>query len=279
MPEASTTTSSVVFVLSGGVTNTDPTASLGGPPSANPVLPASLNSLFDDVTGAEVSAGRIDHRCVYVFNDGADTIVDVEAFISEEYPLGSTTELGVSEANEVQVVSVTNSPTGGTFALILGAETTGPMTWNPSNAATAGIIQAALQPLLQGAGATVAAGTASNSFVVTWAGDNRHRKIPLMTIDVSGLAYNNFDPPPGGIVVEQVSGGPINSLAPLIDSAVAAPVGVNFDVPSSAFPFDIGTLRSGEGFPLWVRRTTDSEAEPTSTDGLVIKVMGDRILT
>ena len=60
--------------LSGGAANTDKNAALGGARStaAGGIVPTALtaNSLFDDVTGAEETAGDIEYRCVYVYNSG-----------------------------------------------------------------------------------------------------------------------------------------------------------------------------------------------------------------
>lgn len=60
--------------LSGGTSNTDPNAALGGARStqAGGIVPTSLtaNSLFDDVSGAEEQAGDTEYRCVYVRNSG-----------------------------------------------------------------------------------------------------------------------------------------------------------------------------------------------------------------
>lgn len=56
--------------LSGGATNADPFKSLGG--ALSPAL-APLR-LFDDVSGAEASAGRTEYRLVYVYNNRSTTL-------------------------------------------------------------------------------------------------------------------------------------------------------------------------------------------------------------
>lgn len=275
MPDPSTTTGPLVFQLSGGVTNTDPSSSIGGPASANPVLPDTLNALFDDVTGTEVLAGQIDYRCIYVFNDGAPALADVTCWIDYEYPDGADTAIGVPVVNEVQVVSFTGDPTGGTFTLAIDDQATDAITWNPSNLVTAGSIQTALNDIENGEGAVVTVGDTANSFVVTFEGVNRHRRVPTMSTDGSGLLYTGD--PPEISVAETTLGYPINAVASLSDSTVTTPVGVTFSVPTLDSPADIGWLRSGEGFPVWVRRTALSEAEPTAEDGVVLKVAGDII--
>ena len=60
--------------LSGGVSNTDPAASIGGAMSTEAggvITTAELNNLFDNVTGDESAAGMVDYRCVYIENDHA----------------------------------------------------------------------------------------------------------------------------------------------------------------------------------------------------------------
>lgn len=71
--------------------------------------------------------------------------------------------------NEIQTVSITGAPTGGSFTLTFGAQTTGAIAWN----ATAAQVQSALQALSSiGAGnVSVAGGPGpSSAWVVTFTG-------------------------------------------------------------------------------------------------------------
>ncbi|NOJ28233.1 MAG: hypothetical protein DA330_09515 [Nitrososphaera sp.] len=56
------------FHLSGGAGNTDPNAALGGAISTTQLTDNTLNNLWDDVSGAESSAGDTEYRCIYVKN-------------------------------------------------------------------------------------------------------------------------------------------------------------------------------------------------------------------
>lgn len=56
------------YHLSGGSGNTDPNASLGGARSTTEVTDNVDNNLFDDVSGAEHTAGDVEYRCIYVRN-------------------------------------------------------------------------------------------------------------------------------------------------------------------------------------------------------------------
>ena len=62
------------FHLSGGAANADPNASLGGAISNNQIVGGSLHNLFDQVAGAESSAGDSEYRCFYVRNNSAQTL-------------------------------------------------------------------------------------------------------------------------------------------------------------------------------------------------------------
>lgn len=64
--------SELEFRLSGGASNTDPNASLGGAMSTvagGLITSGVLNNLWDDVTGDESSAGDTEYRCIYIRND------------------------------------------------------------------------------------------------------------------------------------------------------------------------------------------------------------------
>lgn len=69
----------IKWYLSGGAENTSAAASLGGVRSATTV---TQDALFDDVSGAEATAGHTDYRCIYVRNEDADTLSDCFVWIS-----------------------------------------------------------------------------------------------------------------------------------------------------------------------------------------------------
>ena len=65
----------LIWRLSGGATNTDPAAALGGAMStaAGGVITKTktFNSIFDDISGAEAAAGDVEYRCIYIHNEHA----------------------------------------------------------------------------------------------------------------------------------------------------------------------------------------------------------------
>jgi hypothetical protein len=65
----------LIWRLSGGATNTDPAAALGGAMSTEALgvitKTKTFNSIFDDISGAEAAAGDIEYRCIYIHNEHA----------------------------------------------------------------------------------------------------------------------------------------------------------------------------------------------------------------
>lgn len=122
MPIAS---SDIVFRLSGGGTNTDPDAALGGAMSTQAgglITSAQLNNLFDDVSGDESSAGDTEYRCMYVENNhGSLTLSAIKAWISaasasadSEYAIGLD-PAGVN-GTATTIANESTAPTGVTFS-------------------------------------------------------------------------------------------------------------------------------------------------------------------
>jgi hypothetical protein len=261
------------FYLSGGSNNSDPTLSLGGPPSVVAIEDV-LNNLFDDVTGDQVADGRTDYRCFYVVNDTADTYLDLKLWIEAEYPGGASVELGVSPNDEVQLIELTGSPVGGSFRLTLdGYETTDiAYTANPTDLAAN--VETALRGLPNATEVTVEALT-TDTVRATFGGVNSNHKYPLLS-----LSANNFDPTSAdATITESVAGSPINLEAPDIESATTAPTGVLFTSPTESLPLTIGQINPTEVFPVWIKRITDPETDPVALDGVQIKMQADLLLS
>ena len=65
------TSSNIKFYLSGGTSNSNVNASIGGAISSTEVTDDSLHNLFDKTLGTESTAGDIEYRCIYVKNTHA----------------------------------------------------------------------------------------------------------------------------------------------------------------------------------------------------------------
>ena len=72
------------YRLTGGSTNTDPDASLGGAMSDTQVSGTALNNIFDDVTPTEANDGDTEYRAIDVYNSGDAQAESVEIYMSTE---------------------------------------------------------------------------------------------------------------------------------------------------------------------------------------------------
>lgn len=114
--------SDLVLRFSGGASNSDPNASLGGAKSSNAVVDATLHNLFDQVSGAESEAGDTEYRCVYVHNSHATlTLQNAVAWITSNTPAsGSDINIGLGSSavngTEQTVANESTAPTAVTFS-------------------------------------------------------------------------------------------------------------------------------------------------------------------
>ena len=107
----------IQYRLSGGSSNSDPAASLGGVKSST-----AASNYFDDVSSAEASAGDTEYRCVYVHNNhGTLSLIGAKVFIQTNTPSSATDVaigLGSSAINgtEQTVADESTAPTGVSFS-------------------------------------------------------------------------------------------------------------------------------------------------------------------
>lgn len=112
----------IQFRLSGGASNSDPNASLGGVESSTEITDATVNNLYDDVSGDESSAGDTEYRCFYVHNAHATlTLQSAKLWIYSNTPDSDTNvQVGLGtagvNATEQTVADESTAPTGVTFS-------------------------------------------------------------------------------------------------------------------------------------------------------------------
>ena len=115
-------TSDIEYRLSGGAANSDPDAALGGAKSSSVITSGGANNLFDDVSGAEGSAGDTEYRCMYVHNDhGSLSLTVAVAWISaESSSADSAYDIGLDPAGvngtATTVADESTAPGGVTFS-------------------------------------------------------------------------------------------------------------------------------------------------------------------
>jgi len=113
--------------LSGGAANADPNAALGGIISSVELSGTPLHNLFDQVDGAEASAGDTEYRCIYVKNTHATlTAQNLKVWVNSESASADTDEeigLGTSaiSGTEQTVADEDTAPIGVTFAQANGS--------------------------------------------------------------------------------------------------------------------------------------------------------------
>lgn len=89
----------ILYLLTGGASNADPNASLGGAVSSTQISGAA-NSLFDDVSAGELTAGDIEYRCIAVKNNHGSLALQNAVVWINQLTTSSDTEidLGVDPA-------------------------------------------------------------------------------------------------------------------------------------------------------------------------------------
>jgi hypothetical protein len=85
------TQSDIEFRLSGGSSNSDPNASIGGIMSSTEIVDDTVANLFDNVTGGEAASGSVEYRCFYIVNThGTDSLSGVKLWIESNTPSADT---------------------------------------------------------------------------------------------------------------------------------------------------------------------------------------------
>ena len=114
-------TTEIQFRLSGGGSNTDVNASLGGAISSTQIASASMANLFDNVDAQEAEDGSVTYRGIYLINTDTALIWQaVRMWISQ---ISSSTDtayaIGVSDegigATMATIANEATAPTGVTF--------------------------------------------------------------------------------------------------------------------------------------------------------------------
>lgn len=259
----------LVVVLTGGSSNNDPYESLGGEPSSQPII-GVLNNLFENISPEEALTGKVDYRCIYVFNNNtSDDLYEVKLYVVNETAGGSEIELGIIKKQEVQRVIVSGSVSGGSFDITYQDETK-TVNYHSDPATWAANLETALNEmdLLEEVSVSVAGNFTTRIFNINFGGEDDYRFHDLLEIDTANLTGTSI----AGTVSRLIPGEPINSVPSSIDIETTTPTGVEFTYPTAAEPMVIGTLRAEEGFPLWIKRTTPATTTPIANDGVKLRI-------
>lgn len=132
MPIASTDILLKLSVTTGTAGNQtaqpNPNLSLGKYISTTQITDATLNNIFDDISGDENAASTVDYRCIFAHNNHATlTLLGAIAWLFSEVAGGANTAIaadniapsavGATAAQAAQIATETTAPTGvGAFA-------------------------------------------------------------------------------------------------------------------------------------------------------------------
>ncbi len=108
-------------------TQPDPNASLGKYISTTEITDATLNNLFDDISGDENAASTVDYRCLFIHNShGSLTLTSPKVWISAEVSGGAAIAIGIdttaqsligsASAQALTVANETTAPVGVSFS-------------------------------------------------------------------------------------------------------------------------------------------------------------------
>lgn len=270
------TSGDIVYFMSGGSSNSDPDASIGGDPSSTPISPSAMNNLFSNISPEENSEGKIDYRCFYIFNqNGIDSLYNTIFYINSQTSGGSDITVGVKEATDVQKITISGTVTSGSFTISYEGDPvvvnydSDLAVWNTN--LEDGINN---DTILSGVVSSASFGSGNRSFTLRFEGadDNRyHELLEVVSNDLVGS--------PTISISKLTNGSPVNSVADLLDFDTNSPNGVTFETPTFEAPIDIGTLESSDGVPIWVRRVTLAGATPLEYDGFQFGIYGNPVST
>jgi hypothetical protein len=150
------TTTELEVHLSGGGGNSDPNASLAGIISTTILVDATLNNLFDDVSGSESNAGDVEYRHVYVKNaDPSLTAQTPRVYISQD-STGTGDEIDIAlgnAANGATETAIANESTAPSPTLTFTHPTTYGSGLAPSNVTFGSYFSLWVKRTVQAAGA------------------------------------------------------------------------------------------------------------------------------
>lgn len=117
--------SDLVYRLTGGASNTDPNAALGGAMSTvagGVMTSSSLNNLFDDASGDEVEDGDTEYRCYCIENTHASETLQAAVLWLTTASLSSDSEYAIGldpagiNGTPTTIANEGTAPTGVTFS-------------------------------------------------------------------------------------------------------------------------------------------------------------------
>ena len=88
----------LLFYLSGGVSNPNPNASLGGVKSSIPVVNSIVENVLDNVTKKEITVNKTEYRLFYIHNSHGSIPVRGGVIYITSYPISTEVTIGLDPA-------------------------------------------------------------------------------------------------------------------------------------------------------------------------------------
>ena len=260
------------FFYSGAGTAINPKESLGGARNSNEVV-----DIFDDVTAKKSRAGQVDYRCIYIKNDDIEGLLrHAKFYVDWERKSGSYVDVGVVLRNAIQAVEIIGlKPPNENDEMTLNVPTFGDfiVPYHVNITEWQGRFQTAMRGLdgLQDVIVVVAGeiGFPTDvTFKVYFEGQAASRSISLITLVDNSLNGQTIS------ITSIQNGSPINIIACTVPSVTTTPACTKFDYPLRGNPIELGNLRPGDEFPVWLRRTTPSLTRIKLLDKIRFNVEG-----
>jgi len=212
--------------------------------SLSSISAGDVNVTFDGTSGLPTDSIVIEFTGNLAGTD-VDDLVTNSTNLQGDTADVTETKKGTKAINEEQTVTITGSPTGGTFTLTYGIETTGTMGYS----ASAVQIEAALEALtaIDDVSVTLSGttGLPADSFVVEFKGNLAGTDASLLTIDTTDLQGGTN---PSGSVVETIKGRGLQGI--LGSDSTASLVHGKLTITDNTAGFsksDLGVSWSGDG--------------------------------
>lgn len=265
----------ISYVYSGGFSNNNAAASIGGEPSTT-LIQGVVNNLFDDIGKERSLTGSIDYRCFYVINTSVvDSLFNAEFYINSQVSGGSTIAIGVEQATDVQRLVISGNVTGGSMDLSYDGDTF-TVSFHPTLASWGQNLQNAMNSLSSLSGVIVSTSQIGTTkfFEIRFEGNDDLRNHDLVVIeDLSGLNGTGIS----GNIGKLQEGAPINAVAQEIGNDETIPFGVTFSAHPSSNPILLGEFKPMDAVAIWVQRTTPAGVDAVASDGVQFRLSGTPI--
>lgn len=103
----------LTYHYTGGASNSDPDASLGGTGSSEVLATTAINNLFDNVDPDEIESGdRVEYRAIDIVNDGDVEGRNIEFYFTDTPNDESIVAVWLDVTGTQSIVNETTEPTG-----------------------------------------------------------------------------------------------------------------------------------------------------------------------